>query len=99
MCAERQLSQLALKKVSAPAWPATEPLGEVIETVTAQDPQHATEQLTTTPPPQTQILIPPDTRTESSATEATAAAVPTERTLEQTQPDPRVVAVLSLIHI
>ena len=58
-----------------------------------KQPQHATEQLTTTPPPQTQIPTAPDTTTESSATEATAAAVPTGRTPKQTQPDPQVVAV------
>ena len=55
--------------------------------------QHATEQLTTTPQPQRQIPTAPDTTTESSATETRAAAVPTERTLEQTQHDPQVVAV------
>jgi hypothetical protein len=42
-------------------------------------PQHATELLTTTPPPQTQIPTAPDTTMESSATGATAAAVPTRR--------------------
>ena len=82
VCAEKQLSQLALEEVSASDCPATEPLHEVTETVTAQDRQHATEQLTTTPE-----------TTESSAKEATAAAVPTGKTLEQTQPDPRVVPV------
>jgi hypothetical protein len=56
--------------------------------------QHATEQLTTTPPPETQIPTAPDTTTESSATEATAATLPTIRTPRQTQPDPQVVAVL-----
>ena len=55
--------------------------------------QHVTQQLTTTPPPQTQIPTAPDTTTESSATEATAAAVPTGRTPKQTQPDPQVVTV------
>ena len=49
-----------------------------------KQPQHATEQLTTTPPPQTQIPTAPDTTTESSATEATAAAVPTGRTVSYT---------------
>ena len=58
-----------------------------------KQPQHATEQLTTTPPPQTQIPTAPDTTTESRATGATAAAVPTGRTPKQTQPDPQVVAV------
>ena len=56
-----------------------------------KQPQHATEQLTTTP--QTQIRIAPDTTTESRATGATAAAVPTGRTPTQTQPDPQVIAV------
>ena len=56
-----------------------------------KQPQHATEQLTTTP--QTQIPTAPDTTTESRATGATAAAVPTGRTPTQTQPDPQVVAV------
>ena len=58
-----------------------------------KQPQHATEQLTTTPPPQTQIPTAPDTTTESRATGATAAAVPTGRTPKQPQPDPQVVAV------
>ena len=74
-----------------------------------KQPQHATEQLTTTP--RTQIPTAPDTTTESRATGATAAAVPTGRTPKQTQPHPQVVAVrperqlsqlpleLSLIHI
>ena len=39
-----------------------------------KQPQHATEQLTTTRPPQTQIPTASDTTTESSATGATAAA-------------------------
>ena len=56
-----------------------------------RQPQHATEQLTTTP--QTQIPIAPDTTTESRATGATAAAVATGRTPKQPQPDPQVVAV------
>ena len=58
-----------------------------------KQPQHATEQLTTTPPPQTQIPTAPDTTTESRATGATAAAVQTGRTPKQTQPDPQVVTV------
>ena len=56
-----------------------------------KQPQHATEQLTTTP--QTQIPTAPDTTTKSRATGATAAAVPTGRTPKQPQPDPQVVAV------
>ena len=56
-----------------------------------KQPQHATEQLTTTP--RTQIPTAPDTTTESRATGATAAAAPTGRTPKQTQPDPQVVAV------
>ena len=56
-----------------------------------KQPQHATEQLTRTPQPQ--IPTAPDTTTESRATGATAAAVPTGRTPKQTQPDPQVVAV------
>ena len=56
-----------------------------------KQPQHATEQLTTTP--QTQIPTAPDTTTESRATGATAAAVPTGRTPKQPQPDPQLVAV------
>lgn len=56
-----------------------------------KQPQHATEQLTTTQ--RTQIPTAPDTTTESRATGATAAAVPTGRTPKQTQPDPQVVAV------
>ena len=58
-----------------------------------KQPQHATEQLTTTPPPQTQIPTAPDTTTESRATGATAAAVQTGRTPKQTQPDPQVITV------
>ena len=58
-----------------------------------KQPQHATEQLTTTPPPQTQIPTAPATATKSRATGATAAAVPTGRTPKQPQPDPQVVAV------
>ena len=56
-----------------------------------KQPQHATEQLTTTP--RTQIPTAPDTTTESRATGATAAAVPTGRTPKQTQPDPQVIAL------
>ena len=58
-----------------------------------KQPEHAAEQLTTTPPPQTQIPTAPDTTTESSATGATAAAVPTGRAPKQMQPDPQMVAV------
>ena len=53
--------------------------------------EHATEQLTTTP--RTQSPTAPDTTTESRATGATAAAIPTGRSPKQTQPDPQVVAV------
>ena len=60
-----------------------------------KQPQHATEQLTTTP--QTQIPTAPDTTTKSKATGAAAAAVPTGATAaavpKQTQPGPKVVAV------
>ena len=56
-----------------------------------KQPQHATEQLTTTP--RTQNPTAPDTTTTSRATGATAAAVPTGRTPKHTQPDPQVVAV------
>ena len=41
-----------------------------------KQPQHATKQLTTTPPPQTQIPTAPNTTTESRATGATASARP-----------------------
>jgi hypothetical protein len=64
-----------------------------------KQPQHATEQLTTTPPSQTQIPTAPDTTTESRATTATAAAVPTGTAAgrrvwrKQRQPDPQVVPV------
>ena len=57
-----------------------------------KQPQHATEQLTTTP--LTQIPTAPDTTTEPKATGATAAAVPTGRTPKQTQPDPQAIALL-----
>ncbi|MCH2143482.1 MAG: hypothetical protein MK077_10870, partial [Phycisphaerales bacterium] len=58
-----------------------------------KQPQHATVQLTPTPPPQTQIPTASDTTTESRATGATAAAVPTGRTPKQPQPDPQEVAL------
>ena len=59
-----------------------------------KQPQHATEQLTTTP--RTQIPTAPDTTTESRATGAAAAAVPNKRWTRLaigSKPDPQVVAV------
>ena len=60
-----------------------------------KQPQLATEQLTTTPPPGIQSPTAPGTTTESSATGATAAAVPTGRSPKQTQPAPQVVCCTS----
>jgi hypothetical protein len=77
-----------------------------------RQPQHATEQLTTTP--QTQIPTAPDTKKESGATGSIAAAVATRRipkqqphrdtattwtTTEQPQPDPQEVAVRPERHL
>ena len=56
-----------------------------------KQPQHATEQLTTTPPPQTQIPTTPDTTTE-----ATPGSLPTGRTPKQPQPDPQAVSYTHL---